>query len=281
MADTKGVSPTRKAPAPRTAATRGRAAAPGKATYVYCIVQGDAPPSAARAPEGLPGTGPVRVLDAGSGMWVLAADAPRGSYGAEAIEKGLKDLEWVSARAVAHERVVEHALGLGTVLPLKLFTLFDGDERALTHVAERRRSLQALARRVRGRREWGVRLSVDAEEAARAVRKGSAAAGRGASRGTAYLMRKTREQTLARDLVRGAGQEADEAYTALGKLAAAARRRPPAADGLVLDAAFLVDEKEGPRFARAVERLRRTLARRGLRVALTGPWPAYNFMADA
>jgi hypothetical protein len=146
-------------------------------------------------------------------------------------------------------------------------------------VAGRRRALRALMARVRGRREWGVRLNVDPEAATRSVRAGAAAAGRGAPKGTAYLLRKTREQTLARDLVRDARGAGLDAFEALGALAAAARKRPPAAEGLVLDAAFLVDDGQAKRFEQAALRLERRLRGQGLQLTLTGPWPAYNFVA--
>jgi hypothetical protein len=249
------------------------------ATYVYAVVEGQKQPDLSAAPPGLPGCGRPRVIDAGGSLWLVAADAPLRHYDDRALERGLKDLEWVALRAMAHQRVVEHCLRLGTVLPMKLFTLFRADARAAGHVAGQRRALRALARRVRGRHEWGVRLSVDPEAASRSVQKGAAAAGRGAARGTAYLLRKTRERTLARDLLRGARAEAERAYAALKRLAAAAQRRAPAGDGLVLDAAFLVPARGARRFGQAVTRLQRQLAPRGLVVALTGPWPAYSFVA--
>jgi gas vesicle protein GvpL/GvpF len=256
------------------------APAPARATYLYAVVEGDRPPDLARAPAGLPGCARPRVLDAGGGLWLVAADAPLRHYDDRALERGLKDLEWVALRAMAHQRVVEHCLRLGTVLPMKLFTLFRGDARAVAHVAGQRRALRALARRVRGRHEWGVRLSLDPEAAGRTVQKGAAAAARGAARGTAYLLRKTRERTLARDLLRDARLEADRAYASLRRLAAAAQRRPPAGDGLVLDAAFLVAAPVARKFGQAVARLQRALASRGMVVALTGPWPAYSFVGQ-
>ena len=258
----------------------GRSPAAARATYVYAVLEHGRAPDLSRAPAGLPGCARPRAIDAGGGLWLVAADAPLRHYDGRALERGLMDLEWVALRAMAHQRVVEHCLRLGTVLPMKLFTLFRGDARAVAHVAGRRRALRALARRVRGRHEWGVRLSVDTGAAEAVVRKGAAAAGRGAARGTAYLLRKTRERTLARDLVRGARAEADRAYASLRRLAAAAQRRAPAGDGLVLDAAFLVPAKGERRFGQAVARLQRALSSRGMVVALTGPWPAYSFVGE-
>jgi hypothetical protein len=266
MADTTFVKAARSSPSP--------------ATYVYAVVEAERAPDLARAPAGLPGCGRPRALDAGGGLWLVAADAPLRQYDDAALERGLKDLEWVARRAIPHQQVVEHCLRLGAVLPMKLFTLFRGDARAVAHVAARRRALRALARRVRGREEWGVRLSVDPDAAQRTVKKGAAAAVRGAARGTAYLLRKTRERTLARDLLREARTEADRAYASLRGMAAAAQRRPATGDGLVLDAAFLVGLPQARKFGQAVARLRRSLAGRGMVVALTGPWPAYSFVGQ-
>lgn len=280
MADTRRVRrATRRTRARKHAgrARRPRATrASARATYVYCVLEGDEP-DLRGAPAGLPGCGPLRALDAGGGLWLVAAAAPLPQYGDRALARGLKDLEWVSLRALAHENVVEHCLALGTVLPMKLFTLFRGDDRALQHVAAQRRRLRALARRVRGRREWGVRLGVDEP---RAPRQPPPPAARGAGRGRAYLLRKTRAQALARGRLKRAVEEAERAFAKLSRLAAAARRRPPAAADLLLDAAFLVGDADAGRFRQAVRALQRRLARGGLRVALTGPWPAYNFVTE-
>ena len=44
-------------------------------TYLYCLVEADGKPSTARAPRGLPGTGPLRALPAADGLWLVAAAA--------------------------------------------------------------------------------------------------------------------------------------------------------------------------------------------------------------
>src|SRR5690242_21101709 len=84
-----------------------------EATYVYCVLRRDKAPPLGRAPRGLPGMGPPRALSGGRGLWLIAADAPLDRYGEEAIEKGLRDLEWVPSCAVPHEAVIEHASRAG------------------------------------------------------------------------------------------------------------------------------------------------------------------------
>src|SRR5262249_43311652 len=64
------------------------------ATYLYCLVQAERRPSVTGAPRGLPGTGGLRVLQAASDLWLVAADAPLAQYGGAPIERGLRDLNW-------------------------------------------------------------------------------------------------------------------------------------------------------------------------------------------
>jgi len=72
------------------------------ATYVYCVVADTKRPRLTRVPAGLPGAGPVRLLDLDRGRYLVVADVPLSRYGEAAIERGLSDLDWVSRAAVAH-----------------------------------------------------------------------------------------------------------------------------------------------------------------------------------
>ncbi|HWE24666.1 MAG TPA: GvpL/GvpF family gas vesicle protein, partial [Myxococcales bacterium] len=173
-------------------------------TYLYCVVRREKAPPLARAPMGLPGTGKPRAIDAGGALWLIAADAAASEYGTAAIERGLQDLAWVSARAVPHEAVVEFAGRSGTVLPMKLFTLFHSDDRAVRHVAEQRKRIDRLLERLAGREEWGVRMLLDEPRAVERLAKNARDEAKGAT-GTEFLLRKKKQRDLARDVLdRGA-----------------------------------------------------------------------------
>ena len=47
----------------------------GNATYVYCVVAAPKRPPLTGAPAGLPGTGPVRLLDIDAGRHIVVTDA--------------------------------------------------------------------------------------------------------------------------------------------------------------------------------------------------------------
>jgi hypothetical protein len=252
----------------------------GALTYLYCLVRRPTRPPLAGAPRGLPGAGRPRALDAGGGVWGVVADAPRRRYDAGPIERGLRDLDWVAACAVAHESVVEHAARAGVVVPVRLFTLFDDDARALAHIAALRPRLDRLFDRLRGRQEWGVRVLVEPAHAHRRARSRALRETAGMTAGRRFLLVKQRERDAVRALAVGGRGEAQAVYAALAARAERARRRSSRrGEGrLLLDAAFLVDARGTARFRDAARRAAARLAGLGLALTLSGPWPPYSFV---
>lgn len=263
----------------------GRAATPGRyertdgdrACYVYCLVRSSDRPALEDAPRGLPDLGGLRLLSLRDDLWLVAADAPLPTYSADEVETQLADVAWVSQRAVAHERVVEHFLDVGTVVPFKLLTLFSSDERAVDGVLSREASLEVVLQRIEDCREWGVQVRLDRRAAAAGV-AGSAASG------TEYLARKQQARESAGSVPTAVRDALDDAFESLTGVAEAARRHElPAPSGntpLLLDAAFLVADDGTSSFESAVNDAARRLAEHHCELALTGPWPPYNFVTD-
>lgn len=256
-----------------------------RATYLYCLVRAAAPPPLAEAPPGVPGAGPVRLLPVNEGLWLAVADVPLPDYGSEEIRRGLQDLSWVSERALPHEAVVEHFSHAGAIVPMKLFTLFTSDERAVTHVRGDRERLGRALDRTAGRVEWGVRIRFDESRAQEVVAaEARAAGGDGKSAGTNFLLRKKMEQEASRTLAARLRTAADEAFAELSAEAAETVRReaptPEAGARLLLDAAFLVSEDRAAQFEEVVARCAKRLVDRACEVTLTGPWPPYHFIEE-
>jgi len=255
-----------------------------EATYVYCVLRRDKAPPLGRAPRGLPGMEAPRAVPAGPGVWLVVSSAPLDRYGEKAIERGLRDLEWVSSCAVPHEAVIEHASHSGTVLPMKLFTLFRSDERAVEHVAAQRKRIDRLMERLEGREEWGLRILLDE---ARAVRRAASEARSEApgNSGTEFLLRKKKQQDAAREAIVRGHERASRLFDELSALADDARRRAPppgpAGQRILLDAAFLVRRGKLRGFQSRVKKAAALLAKDGYDLTLTGPWPPYNFVAES
>jgi len=256
----------------------------GTATYVYCLLRAQQAPSRARGPRGLAGTGPVHVVDVDGSLRLIVSDAPLERYGSEPIERNLRDLGWVSSCAVAHERVIEHFARHGTVIPMKLFTLFANENRAVEHVRRSLKQVRRLLDRVADRQEWGVRLRLDERRglSQRLARHGTPGRATG---GTAFLVRKQRERRAVQKMASDARVAGNRLYSDLARRADDARRQTPTQAGtgvsVVLDAAFLVPIRRANAFRAAVKKAAGALDDRGLDLTLTGPWPAYNFVGDS
>jgi hypothetical protein len=219
------------------------------------------------------------LLDGGRGLWLVVADAPLSRYDEASIQRGLHDLEWLSRCAVAHEAVVEYCLRAQAVVPMKLFTIFENDVRALAEIGRKRAHLERSLRRVAGRREWGVRIRAVASPTGPA----SARPVKRIKTGASYLAAKKQAQDATRELAAHGHARVNRAFATLAALAADAQRHPPPAGGsqttrLLLDAAFLVANRGIARFRAATRRMARDLSRAGYAVEVTGPWPPYNFI---
>ena len=256
-------------------------------TYVYCLVRSARRPSLRDVPPGMPGGREVRLLEipssqpgrggAGGREWLIVSTVPERVYGEAALGEGLRQIEWVAPRALAHEAVVEYFLSAPAVLPMQLFTMFKEDDRAVEHVVRDRRRIAAILKRIEHQVEWGLRLSWNPDM------PGSSAKRSAPRSGADYLARKREQRDLAQARLKQARTQANRIYKAVSREATAAHRRTAteqAAPGsrLLLDAAFLVPARRATTFRAAVGRHARVLEGAGLAVSLTGPWPAYNFI---
>ena len=258
-------------------------------TYLYAVVPDDAeaPPADVTGIDG----GGVRLLRAG-GVAAVVGDLPAEEYGEEALNDRLQDLAWVGERGAAHERVLLWLADRGPVVPLSLFSLHRDEAQLRARLEAAAPRLREALQRLRGRREWGVRLwRPDARVAEHLDRlsprlRELAAELEAATPGRRFLLGKKREAML-QDELRAVGAEAGRQVLAeLRPLAAETATLPLPARGqdraLVLNAALLVDEAAYPAFQQAVTEAARRWGESGFELEFTGPWPPYHFAgADA
>lgn len=261
---------------------------PKTATYLFCVIAAARRPRVPAKTRPVPGLGPVRILEVDGGTYLVVADAPLSRYSEDAINRSLADLEWVSRAAVAHESVIESFGDETAILPMKLFTIFTSDARALEHIARQRTRIASLVKRVANHQEWGVRLVLDRAAAERApassIGKRRAAAPAGAS-GAAYLTHKKAQRDAAVELTSRARDVVAGLYDRLEVRSKLARRRaaselPVKGGPLLLDAAFLVPKGRAASFKALVAREARTLAKQGYAMVVSGPWPPHTFVQD-
>lgn len=244
-----------------------------------------------RLPDGLDDA-PVEVLQAAA-CGVLVSRLPQSGYAPDVIERSTGDVSWLSPRAMAHDRVLTWAQEHGGVVPLPMFTMFGSDGALVKSMEDRAQAITRVFQSVAGADEFGLRIhrrdgqllsaidEIDPEIAA--LRKDAA----GAAPGQRYLLERKIDER-ARGSMRAASQRiAREIYESLRAVARDAVARPLTPDAnrsdvtLVLNGAFLVDRPRVTEFRAAVAAHMQQQEPRGLVFDFTGPWPPYNFVADA
>jgi hypothetical protein len=247
---------------------------PSTATYVFCLVHASRRPSLRGVPASLPGAGTPRLLAVDRDIWAVVADAPLDRFGGEALQHELQDVETISRHAIAHASVIEFFFRRAPVIPLKLFTLFSSDDRAIAHLKKRRASLRALFAELRGLEEWGVRVIASDSRPSEAATLTS---------GRDYLTVKKFLKDQSGAPSHATVKQANGALKSLGALASKVRKDvfPPPARGrpYVTGASFLVSAARRRQWERAVAKLSTGMAAHGHRVELSGPWPPYRFVS--
>jgi hypothetical protein len=248
-------------------------------TYVYCVVASRRRPRIGKV-AGLPGTRAPRLLEVRPNRYLVVSDAPVESFGEAPLARRLSNLDWVSRAAIAHDAVVGRFITADAVLPMKVFTIFTSDERAIAQTRSDWERIESLLGAMTGLVEWGLRLMFDQRKALAAATAPPAASGRH------YLLAKQRHHTAAVAHARILRQRTAGVVSELAAIARDVRQRPLATAAtsgsrLLLDAAFLVPRTREQRFRAAVAKQTRTLAPEGYAVHLSGPWPPYSFLGSA
>ncbi|MFC4532637.1 GvpL/GvpF family gas vesicle protein [Sphaerisporangium dianthi] len=276
-------------------------------TYLYAITRADDQPGPGVLEE-LKGVAeaPVRVL-ARAGLAAYVSTVPLEDFGEGPLRRSLEDLDWVGETARAHHRVVEAVAGAASsTAPVRLVTVYSGDDQVRDLLDHRREEFSAVLSRVAGSQEWGVKAYAHQPEQpaapdAPAARPGPAGTtpapgsaepgggergsgeGRAAARpGTDYLRRRKASLASRDDAWRETTERAEMIHATLSEVARAGTRHRPQDprlsgrdDWMLLNGAYLVDDERREEFAATLDALRGP----GVEIELTGPWAPYSFTA--
>jgi hypothetical protein len=262
--------------------------------YVYGIVHSDMPETT--LPVGLDDTG-VR-LERHDSIAALVSVLASDQYAPAALETNSGDVEWLSPRAVAHDRVLTWASdhGAGAVVPLPMFSLFSGQQAVRTMLRERASQLSSTLATVARGREYALRVyRVDAELLGAAASLSPrlsemAKAAESASPGQRYLLERKLDGEKKLELRSLSQQIVEEIVNELRPhtLGVARSPIPRVADAesvtrgtLVLNAAFLVAAERFDALQRTLTSLVARHGAHGFRFDFTGPWPPYHFVNES
>jgi hypothetical protein len=258
--------------------------------YVYCITES--------IPAAEISLGPVpAAIEEGAGLELITfknltaivSRVPLVTYGEEALAEHLSDAAWTAIRAMRHEQVVEHFAKHTGVVPLRFGTIYLDQLGVERMLGEKYDELQAIIKRLQDREEWGVNVYCDRAVLLENITNISpllremAETAKAASPGQAYLMQKKIEALRTDESkveIERAAKKIEERLKAHSEGVARLRilKVETTEHGeLKAKFAFLVLKPKFEEFRDAAEELAGQIANAGIRIELTGPWPAYNF----
>ncbi len=261
----------------------------GDGLWIYCVIRGDHAGKTTEVP-GVHAGGAPRIIHT-DGIAAVVSSVPLAEFGEEALRRNLNDLDWLESVARAHENVIESNLAGGPVVPMRVCTIFRGEEHVRAMLERRRTAFERALETLAGTAEWGVKVTLDrarVTEAAGAQTLGSApAGGETGGEGGAYLGRKRADRELRAQADTMLDEALRECHARLEEWAAASELLPPQrrelgdyAGEMVFNGAYLVDDDRADRFAEVVDELSHHYAGEGLSFELTGPWPAFHFVGS-
>ena len=249
--------------------------------HVHGVLRAEVAPRLGRA-AGLPGAvGGPRAVAISEGYWMLVSDLPAANVTEDAIRARLDDLEWLGQCAARHHDLLARAMRAGPVVPLRLFTIFATEARAVAHVRVALPALVVQLERLDGRVEYGVRA---ARTQATPGGLPPATVRRLVDAPTSGRDFLERKRALLRDRLPPSVEARWPALVVdrVQALAEATRTRPvpPEAGRVWLDLSALVPVTRSQAFVRMIRALDRELRPQGHEITLTGPWPPFAFIDE-
>ncbi|MFF0750730.1 GvpL/GvpF family gas vesicle protein [Streptomyces sp. NPDC004267] len=277
-------------------------------TYVYAVAAGT--PGLDESLTGLRGVGdaPVTFLDPGrpgspAPVFVVSR-VPADEWREEALRSRFEDLGWLEGTARAHHGVIQALTEHTIVLPLRLATLYQNDDRAREALREQQDAFAARLALLARHAEYGVKVyiaagaatadDIHAEAPAQPTapaadaphdqaRAHSTAPADDPSPGKAYLRARRAQHHAREDRYLQARQAADRIAAVAAPLATHAVRHPAQTGPLtrgengenVLNDAYLVPDEKAEAFRAALDKAGQGLP--GIRIEVTGPWAPYSF----
>jgi Gas vesicle synthesis protein GvpL/GvpF len=245
----------------------------GRASYAYAVARSFDPTRLAGV-RGVDGAEvhlvPYREIVA------VVSPVPLAEFDETALRAKLERLPWLEATARAHHAVVDAVAACGVTLPLRLATVYRGDERVAEVLRQDYPRFRTALDRLEGRVELGVKVYSDPRATAPVTSPPASSPGRD------YLRRRRVQHRARDDTWRRAAAAAARVDATLAGLAVDSRHRPPQSPRLsgargenVLNATYLVDAERAEEFAARASHLESEAP--GARVEVTGPWAPYSF----
>ena len=252
--------------------------------YLYCVTKEK--PSSCNFEE--PGIKVRPVFF--SGTYALISSVSPDDFSEANLKKHLADMGWVEKNIRLHEKVIEEIMKDQSVLPFKFGTIFENEENVEKLLKTNNGDFKAVLANLDGKEEWGLKIYCNSgyfkdalcskDERIIEKEKEIAAAGKG----KAFFLKKKKDEIIKDIINEKISEYTKDCFDKLKVTAMDTRINnilpkevTEKQEDMVLNAAFLINNKRIKEFEDVLAHLKAKYADKGLIFDYTGPWPPYNF----
>jgi hypothetical protein len=212
---------------------------------------------------------------------------PLGDFTGETGEAHLKDLAWLTPRALRHDKVIALVSRSSPVFPARFGTIFSSLDSLGLLMERHHDTIRSFLDRTAGTEEWGLKGYLDATKARETLvssRMESQPAQLSGSAGLRYMQERRLHAQAETQLRHWLEETADRVRRELSAHSAESAERkllplgePDPRGDMVINFAFLVPTASVKALREAGEALARELQEWGLSFEWAGPFPPYSF----
>ncbi|MFA5866135.1 MAG: GvpL/GvpF family gas vesicle protein [Phycisphaerae bacterium] len=252
--------------------------------YLYCVTQ--------REPnqEVKTGLGDNIYVISHDDLGAIVGNVNESEFNEQSFRRNLTNLEWVTANANRHERVVEQVMADYCVIPFKFGTLFNTQDTLKAMLKEYKETLKTLLSKSRDKEEWGIKVYWDKNKLVGNLMSEDPEVLqiekdiKSSSLGKAFFLKKKKEKLITCALDKNINECCRQTFESLKEFSfdacinkvlpkGAAERK----EDMVLNSAFWVGKDNVRSFVDTVYSLKKQYENNGFLMDCTGPWPPYNF----
>jgi hypothetical protein len=235
---------------------------------------------------------PSAIGHRSSAISAIVSEVSLQEFGQEALEANLNDMEWVEAKVLAHQRVLEAVLASHTLVPMRFCTIYRSEGHLQEMLAQHYDDFVEALARLEGKQEWGGKVYCDGQALAQRAGETSdrvkelQAEMEQKSSGAAYFLKKKAEEAIADEVERLSDEYAQRSHDRLSSHAEEVIINPLQSkeitgrkEAMVLNGAYLVATGQLAAFRAELESLTEEYGDLGFIYEMTGPWPPYNFVS--
>jgi len=217
-------------------------------------------------------------------------------FASEEIQrKAQEDLGWIKEKALIHERVVEKAMwensDLLNLIPMRFGTIFKNEEKLRETLSKSYPEIKDILERIRGSQEWSVKVYLrDRKKFEQMIKERNDTIKEkekeiaSFQEGMAFFMEEELKEVISKEVEQELNKMKEGLFERLKKQAVASiknkilgKELTSRQEPMVLNAAYLIPEKNIEDFKREITGLNQQIQQNGFLLEYSGPWPAYHF----